>query len=181
MCGAVPSMNDSAVVDRDSRRVLAMTRWTGAAWLAALLMVAVVGFSVLRIPIQVPDSLVVLLQVQAAPSAALTNFVGEQGFLRPVYMSQTRLLLDVAEPGGHYYLVFRGFHVLLVALLIGLFARAARVETRADFAAFVFALLVLVGHHTFRGNVWEAYPVNHYLEIAVYCLAAFVLSQSQGG
>ena len=150
------------------------------AWVAAFLMAAAVSFSLLRIPIQIPDSLVVMLQAQGAPSAALTNFVGEQGFLRPVYMSQTRLLLDAAA-GEHYFLVFRGFHVVLVVALLALFVQAARVRARIDFAAFAFALLVVAGHHTFRGNVWESYPVNHYLEIAVLCLGALVLSQSRGG
>lgn len=150
------------------------------AWVAAALMAAAVSFSLLRIPIQVPDSLVVMLQAQAAPSASLTNFVGEQGFLRPIYMSQTRLLLDAAA-GNHYFLIFRGFHVLLVATLFILFVVAARVHTWTEFAAFAFALVVLTGHHTFRGNVWESYPVNHYLEIAICCLAAFVLCQSRGG
>ena len=143
-------------------------------------MAAAVSFSVLRIPIQVPDSLVVMLQVQAAPSAALSNFIGEQSFLRPIYMSQTRLLLDAAG-GEHYFLIFRGFHVALVAALFALFVLSTRVRTRTDFAAFVFALVVLAGHHTFRGNVWESYPVNHYLEIAIFCLGALVLSQSRGG
>src|SRR6185436_16136677 len=148
---------------RVSEQTAGAGRYGLMAWVAALLMAAAVSFSLLRIPIQVPDSLVVMLQVQAAPSASLTNFIGEQGFLRPVYMSQTRLLLDAAA-GNHYFLVFRGFHVVLIAALFILFAIAARVRTRTDFAAFAFALLVLTGHHTFRGNVWESYPVNHYLE-----------------
>ena len=150
------------------------------AWVAALMMAATVSASLLRIPIQIPDSLLVMLQVQAAPSAALTNFVGEQSFLRPVYMSQTRLLLDAAA-GSHYFLVFRGFHVALVVTLFALFVLAARVRARGDFAAFAFALVVVAGHHTFRGNVWGADPVNHYPEIAIWCLGALVLSQSRGG
>ena len=150
------------------------------AWLAALVMAAAVSFSLLRIPIQVPDSLVVMLQAQAAPSASLTHFMGEQGFLRPIYMAQTRVLLDAAA-GEHYVLVFRGFHVALVALLFVLFVRALGVRTGNDFAAFALALVVLTGHHTFRGNVWESYPVNHYLEIAILCLAALVVHQSRGG
>jgi hypothetical protein len=158
----------------------AQTRYRLLAWIVAGLMAAAISFSVLRIPIQVTDSLLVMLQVQAAPSASLSHFVGEEGFLRPIYMAQTRVLLDAAA-GAHYYLVFRGFHVALVAALFALFVIAARVRTRTDFAALAFALVVLTGHHTFRGNVWESYPVNHYLEIAVYCLGALVLSQSRGG
>jgi hypothetical protein len=159
---------------------LRRSAWFWGAWAAAMLMAAAVSFSLLRIPIQVPDSLLVMLDARAAPSAALSNFMGERGFLRPVYISQTRLLLDAAG-GEHYFLVFRGFHAALVAVLFVLFVMAARVRTRTDFAAFTLGLLVLTGIHTFRGNVWEAYPVNHYLEIAVCSLAAFVLCQSRGG
>lgn len=157
-----------------------VARYGVMAWLAAAVMAGAVCFSLVRIPIQVPDSLVVMLQVQAAPSASLTNFVGERGFLRPVYMAQTRLLLDAAR-GEHYVLVFRGFHVALVIVLFVLFVRALRVQTKADFAAFALALVVLTGHHTFRGNVWESYPVNHYLEVAILSLAALVVHQSRGG
>ena len=155
-------------------------KWRAAAWAAAAIMAAAVSFSVLRIPIQVPDSLVVLLQVQAAPSAALTNFVNESGFLRPVYMAQSRVLLDAAG-GQHYFLVFRGFHAALVVMLFVLFVLALPVRSRDEFAAFAFALLVLTGIHTFRGNVWESFPVNHYLEIAICCLGALLVSQSRGG
>jgi hypothetical protein len=48
-------------------------------------------------------------------------------------------------------------------------------------AALLFALTVLMGLHTFRGTVWEAYPVNHSLEIVAFCLLALALSRSRGG
>jgi hypothetical protein len=151
------------------------TRWTACAWTAAGVMALAVSCSLLRIPVQVPDSLIVMLQAQAAPSAWMGNFMGEQGFLRPLYGMQTRMLLDAA--GASYDAVFRGFHAALVIALFALFVVVAKVRGRRDWAAFAFALLVLSGHHTFRGNVWEAYPINHYLEVAVCCLAAFALAQ----
>ena len=159
----------------------AVARWGVAAWVAAAIMAAAVSLSVLRIPIQVTDSLIPLLQVQAAPSAAAVfrSYLGRTGFLRPVNWSQIKLLLDVS--GGNYFLAFRGFHVLLVVLLFVLFTLAARVRTRTEFLAFTFALTVLTGLHTFVGNVWEAYPINHFLEIAVFCTGALVLAQSKGG
>ena len=43
------------------------------------------------------------------------------------------------------------------------------------------AMAVLVGLHTFRAAVGEAYPVNHYLNVAVVCLLTLVLAQSGGG
>ena len=69
----------------------------------------------------------------------------------------------------------------LVAGLFVLFALVARVRTRDDFGAFALALLVVTGHHTFRGNVWEAYPINPFLEVTVLCLGALALCQSKGG
>ena len=81
----------------------AVARWGVAAWVAAAIMAAAVSLSVLRIPIQVTDSLIPLLQVQAAPSAAAVfrSYLGRTGFLRPVNWSQIKLLLDVS--GGNYF------------------------------------------------------------------------------
>src|SRR6267142_1323135 len=42
-------------------------------------------------------------------------------------------------------------------------------------------MLVLTGLHTFGGMMREAYPVNHFLLIAIYGLAAFALAESRGG
>jgi hypothetical protein len=54
-----------------------------------------------------------------------------------------------------------------------------RVHTWTDFAAGTFALTVLTGMHTFRGTVREAFPINHFLEIVVFCLIALNLAQSR--
>lgn len=145
-------------------------------------MAAAVSFSVLRIPVQVTDSLVPLLQVQATSSAVgvFRGILGEEAFLRPVFWTEVRLLFDVAA-GRHYFIVYKAFHLLLLGVLFFCFVRAARVHTRCDSAALLFALLILTGLHTFRGMVWEAYPVNHYLQVAVCCTGALLLSQSRGG
>ena len=45
----------------------------------------------------------------------------------------------------------------------------------------MFAITVLEGHHSFLGTVWEAYPINHFLEISVFCVFALVLARSRGG
>ena len=57
----------------------------------------------------------------------------------------------------------------MVACLL-LFTRALRVRTVADLCAAAFALTVVVGLHTFRSTVQEAFPINHFLEIAVIAL-----------
>jgi hypothetical protein len=151
------------------------------AWVAALLMAAAVSFSVVRIPLQVTDNLLVMLQLQAAPSTAavFSTYLGDAGFFRPLYWTQSKALLDLS--GGDYFFAYKAFHVALVCALFFLFVRTARVRTRTDVAAFVFALTVLTGLHTFRGTLWESYPINHYLQIAVLCLGALALCQSRGG
>lgn len=59
-----------------------------------------------------------------------------------------------------------------------LFVRVLGVSSAADFAAAAFVLVVLVGLHTFRGTVQEAFPINHFLEIVVLCLVTLNLGAS---
>ena len=100
-------------------------------------------------------------------------------YLRPLRIAQIKALFDAA--GGHYQLAYRGFHVVLLFALLLLFVGALRVESREDLAAAVFALMVLTGMHTFIGFVREAFPINHFLEIAVFCLVALNLVRARGG
>ena len=60
-----------------------------------------------------------------------------------------------------------------------LFTRALRVRTVADLSAAAFALTVVAGLHTFRSTVQEAFPINHFLEIAVLALVMLNLSQAR--
>jgi hypothetical protein len=60
-----------------------------------------------------------------------------------------------------------------------LFTRALCVRTVADLTAAAFALTVVVGLHTFRSTVQEAFPINHFLEIAVMALVMLNLSQAR--
>lgn len=143
-------------------------------------MVLIVSVGIMRNPVQVTDSLVPMLKVQdASTRQVFMAKIEGAGFLRPLYWVQIKLLLEGSR--GHYAVAYKSFHVLCIALLFFFFARVARVRTRDDWAAFAFAVVVLTGMHSFLGMVWEGYPVNHYLEIAVFCVAALVLCQSSGG
>jgi hypothetical protein len=68
--------------------------------------------------------------------------------------------------------------VTMAACLL-LFTRALRVRTVADLCAAAFALTVVTGLHTFRSTVQEAFPINHFLEIAVMALVMLNLSQAR--
>jgi hypothetical protein len=153
-----------------------------AAYGLACLVAAALAGDVLWMPIQVTDSLGEILDAQRSASAwaSFTSSFGTEAYLRPLRIAQIKALFDLAA-GEHYWLVYRGFHALLVIAGTFLFVGALRVETWADTAAAAFALAVLTGLHTFRGTVQEAFPINHFLEIAVFCLAALNLARSRGG
>ncbi len=90
---------------------------------------------------------------------------------------QARWLSELAELlGVSYHAVFRGFHAALAVAIIGIFVWVADVRRWSDVAALGFALTVLVGLHTFDAMMREAFPVNHYAEIAAASL--FVLGMA---
>jgi hypothetical protein len=156
-----------------------------AAWgLGALTALALAG-SVYRVPIQVSDSLEVIQRVIQMPSTAAAFVEGlynSPTMLRPLKEVRTRLLVQAGEAlGGRYHLVFRGYHAIAGAILVALFVWVCRVRTWTDVAALAFGLAVLTGMHTFVGLVREAFPVNHYLIVAVSALATFALARSRGG
>src|SRR5215813_5626948 len=161
--------------------------WTprAAAWAITALFAIAVSASVFRIPIQVSDSVEILEVVDREPSmtaAFAQGLYASKTMLRPMRQVGTRLLLDVAHAtGDHYNVVFRGFHAAAAALLIVLFTSVARPRDWTGAAALCFAMLVLTGLHTFGGMVREAYPINHFLLISIYYLAAFAIAESRGG
>jgi hypothetical protein len=152
-----------------------------AACAAATVVALNIAYGLMRMPVQMSDSLEQLLNAQHSPSV-LAQFAAwsQQGaYLRPMFFAEVKALFDLAH--GHYWLVYRGFHALLACAAIGLFVRALRVRTWPDFAAASFALTVFTGLHTFRGLVREAFPVSHFLQVAVLCLLALNLARSRGG
>jgi hypothetical protein len=143
---------------------------------------AAIAVDLWRMPVQVSDSLNEILDAQASPSIATSfrNAVGTTSYLRPLRIAQIKALFDLAQ-GRSFHLVYRGFHALLIIALIWLFARALPVESPLDAAAAFVALTVLTGLHTFLGFLREAFPINHFLEIAVFVLIALNLTLSNGG
>ena len=148
------------------------------AFALALVTAAAIGDDLLRIPVQVFDALEEILAAHRSPSV-FESFWGatfNAAYFRPLRIAQIKVLFDLAD--GHYWLVYRGFHALLLVACLVLFVRALRVRTATDLAAAAFALAVLTGLNTFRTLIQEAFPINHFLEIAVFSLAALNLAQS---
>jgi hypothetical protein len=150
------------------------------AWTMAAIMAIAVGYSVARIPIQMTDSLIPILQAQQTSSIA-SAFVRsfQPAYFRPMRWAQIQAVYELSN--GHYVLAFKAFHVALAIACFVLFVMVLDPRTSVDLVALAFALTVLTGLHTFRGMVWEAYPVDHYLEVGVFCLLALVLARSRGG
>ena len=150
------------------------------AWVITAVMAASVCVSVFRIPLQVTDTLVPLLEAQQIPSviAAFESGATNAGYFRPLRAAQIQALFNAAN--GHYHVAFKAFQIAFVVIVFVLCLLALHVDSMPRLAALLFALMVLMGMHTFRGTVWEAYPVNHSLEVVAFCLLALVLSQSNG-
>jgi hypothetical protein len=152
-----------------------------AAYALACLMSLAIASDLLWMPIQVADSLDEIVDASHSSSvvASFRASVGTEAYLRPMRIAQIKALFDVAQ--DRYWLVYRGFHALLLVAAVLLFTRALQVSTWTDFAAASFGLVVFIGLHTFRGTLFEAFPINHFLQIVVFCLVAVNLAQSRGG
>jgi len=155
-----------------------VTPRTAAFTLASLLALALAS-DLLWMPVQVSDSLDEIIDARASPSAWASfteSLRSDDNHLRPLRVAQTKVLYDLAA--GHYWLAYRGFHAALLVTAVLLFTAALRVSTATDAAAAALALVVFIGSRTFRGNIEEAFPVNHFLEVVVLCLLTLNLARS---
>lgn len=151
------------------------------AWALAAVFAAAIAYDLLRMPIQVYDSLGELLDAQASPNVwrSFVDATTTEGYFRPLRIAQIKMLFDVAD--GNYWPVYRGWHAVLLCAAFAFFIRCLRVGSRLELGATAFALVVFMGTHTFPGTVREAFPINHFLEIVIACLVALNLSKSRGG
>jgi hypothetical protein len=145
----------------------------------AAVIAAFLANDLLRMPLQVPDSLTLILDAAQSPSpwATFTNYLNNAGYFRPFFYLQNKVLFDLSN--GHVALTYRAYHAASVATALWLFVRALRVRSRSDLAAVPLALCAFVGIHTFLSLVKEIYPVNHELEMTIAVLAAINLAQSR--
>lgn len=149
------------------------------AYILALTCAGALAYDLLRMPVQVFDALEEMLAAERSASVSDTFWAAayNAAYLRPLRIVQIKLIFDAAQ--GNYWLAFRGAHALTMAACLLLFTRALQVRTIADLCAAAFALTVVAGLHTFRSTVQEAFPINHFLEIAVMALVMLNLSQAR--
>jgi hypothetical protein len=146
-------------------------RWTRTTYLYGALVAAGVGYFLLDLPVQVTDSYGNMVD---ASRGTLSDLVWRQFFqhayLRPLLWAHIRVLLDFTADS--YFWIFRGWHVMQVALLIALYLAIVRPRGAAAAAAVPVGLGALIGMHTFAGTIREAFPVNTFMTILLCCYAA---------
>jgi hypothetical protein len=146
-----------------------------AAYHYGLLVSVALGYYLFGLVVQVSDSFGNLLAVQEQTlGALLESQFTQRGYLRPFLWAQIKIVYELAD--GHYYLWFRGIHVVQVAVLIVLCIRLMRPVTQVDAALVPLALAALVGSHTFAPTVREAFPINTFLTILICGAAAANMS-----
>jgi hypothetical protein len=140
---------------------------------------ASISYGLLRMPLQVHDAIDEIMAAQRSPGvwASFASTLGETTYLRPLRIAETKLLFDLS--GGHYFGAYKAFHIALLLAAFALFVGELSIQTWTDAAAALFALTVFTGLHTFLGFVREAFPINHFLQVAVLVLIAVRLARSR--
>jgi hypothetical protein len=152
----------------------AVTVWTVAAYVYGLAVVFGLAHFLYDIPIQLTDSYGNMLKLDTTWTELLRNELTARGYLRPLLFAELKAVYDLS--GGNYFPWFRGVHVAQVLALVLFFLALVRPRTRRDLILVPLGLAVLVGVHTFRGTVVEAFPVNTFMTVLLCCLAAAVIA-----
>ena len=142
-------------------------------WLAygyGLLVALALGHFLLGLPIQLSDSFGQMLKLSVPWKELLYGEFTQQGFMRPLMWGELKLVYDLS--GGNYFAWFRGAHVVEVVALVMLYVSLVRPQTLRDVAVLPLGLAVLFGIHTFQGTVREAFPLNHFMAVLIYCFVA---------
>lgn len=148
---------------------------------AAAVLAVGVGHDLLHMPLQVSDSLSLILDAALSPSAwsDFRAHLSEVAYFRPMRYATIKVVADLS--GGDYALAYRVFHAASVLVFVLLFVRALQIRDAVMLAVAPLALTVFLGIHTFLGTVKEIYPTNHFLQVALLAMLALNLTQSKGG
>jgi hypothetical protein len=149
-------------------------RWLALSHLYGFAAALVIGYLLVRIPIQVSDSFSELVNLGISFKEALIAALTEPGYLRVGRYLEFKFVYELSQ--GHYNTAFRLVHAAHVVVLAWLFVRLLQPRTAAAVVAVPVGVAVLFGAHTFMWTVREAYPLNHFLTILVACAAAANLS-----
>jgi hypothetical protein len=146
------------------------TRWLYLSYAYAVVVAAILGYFLLRIPIQVTDSFLNMVALEQPLSDLMRGQFSDRGYLRPGLWAELKIVYDLAD--GNYFYWYRITQVVQAALTIVLFVRLLRPQSSTAAAVLPLGLAVLVGSHTFAWTVREAFPINTFLTIVLCCVAA---------
>lgn len=155
-------------------RIAANPRAQACAWAYAALVAMALGHFLLGLPIQFSESFGNMQKLSMPWHELIAGEFGQEGYLRPLLWAALKLVYDLS--GGNYFVWFRGFHVVQVALLVALFVALVRPRTWHDVAVLPLGLAVLIGLHTFAGTVREAFPINTFMTVLILCFAAAAIA-----
>ena len=165
---------------QDTMRSLAPT---ALAFVLALLISGALAHSAYQLPVQHSDNLDAMVTASGASSTAslfVSSLNASSTTLRPVRFVQTRWLMAFADwQRLPYSVVFGGVHAGLAIALMLAFTISLRLSGWTDLAAFGVAVLVLVGHHGFAAVFNQAYPINHFAQVALCVSTALALAVGQ--
>jgi len=151
--------------------------WRAVAFVWGTLSAASLAYFVVRVPMQVTDSLANLLGAREQSWwTAMAGGVGG-GYVRPLLGGELKLVDAFAA--GRETVVYRGLHGFELVACVLLFVSAVRVRDAASALAVPLGVAMLLGAHTFDGTVREAFPINNYLTVVVACLLAVNLSHGE--
>lgn len=157
-----------------------ITRWTRLAYAYALVWAGVLSYFLLGLPVQLTDSLSVMVDVHdLSLREVLVDYSAHPEFFRPFQFGLSKVVYSLAD--GDLYAWYRGLHAAQATILVLLFVRLLRPRAPADSAIVAFGLAVLIGVHTFPGTVREAFPINHFMTILICCLLTANLARSRPG
>ena len=110
--------------------------WRRLAYLSCAALSVSIAYSLFHVPFEVGDTLNTLLRVDA--SSALDIFWSDlfaRGFMRPLTVVTSKALFESGRVlGAHYFLVYRTFHAVIIALILTGVVKVLRVSTFPTFA-----------------------------------------------
>ncbi len=148
--------------------------WRYCAYAWAVTVAVGLASVVVRIPVQLTDSLANLIGAQQQSWWEVVAGGVGGGYVRPFLGLQIKLGYVLA--GGHETVFFRALQGAQVVACAWLFVAAARVRTVGAALAVPMGVALFFGGHTFDGAIREAFPINSYLSVVLACLAAVWLS-----
>ena len=153
--------------------------WRRLAYLSCAALSVSIAYSLFHVPFEVGDTLNTLLRVDA--SSALDIFWSDlfaRGFMRPLTVVTSNVLFESGRVlAAHYFLVYRTFHTVIIALILTGVVKVLRVSTFQTFALAMLSVAAVLGAIPFHQAVHET-ELNVKLIMTTACIMAVALASS---